>query len=189
MKIKVNKFLKWCIILFLSIIILLVLSICMLKKVFYPLTHFEIVKTEASKNGIDPYLIMAIIKTESGFNNEATSKKEAKGLMQIMDTTASDINSEINVVDDVNDNIYDENINIALGCKYFSNLVKKYNGNYYTAICAYNAGMGNVDKWLEQGVINKSLNNYKDISIPFKETENYLKKVIIRYKMYRFLYK
>ena len=189
MKIKENKNLKWFIILFFSIIILLFFSIYILKNVFYPLTHFEIVKTEASKNGIDPYLVMAIIKTESGFNNEATSKKEAKGLMQIMDTTASDINSEINVVDDVNDNLYDENINIALGCKYFSNLVKKYNGNYYIAICAYNAGMGNVDKWLEQGIINKDLNNYKDISLPFKETENYLMKVIIRYKMYRFLYK
>ena len=109
--------------------------------------------------------------------------------MQIMDTTASDINSEINVVDDVNENLYDENVNIALGCKYFSNLVNKYNGNYYIAICAYNAGMGNVDKWIEQGIINKDLNNYKDISLPFKETENYLMKVIIRYKMYRFLYK
>lgn len=189
MKIKVKKIMKWCGIFFFSIIILFVLSICILKKIFYPLTHFEIVKSEASKNGIDPYLVMAIIKTESGFNNEATSKKEAKGLMQIMDTTASDINSEINVVDDVNENLYDENVNIALGCKYFSNLVNKYNGNYYIAICAYNAGMGNVDKWIEQGFMDKNLSNYKDISLPFKETENYLKKVIVRYKMYRVLYR
>ena len=132
---------------------------------------------------------MAIIKTESGFNNEATSKKEARGLMQIMDNTASDINSEINVVDNVNGNLYDENVNIALGCKYFSNLVNKYNGNYYIAICAYNAGMGNVDKWIEHGIVDKNLNNYKDISLPFTETENYLKKVIVRYKMYRLLYR
>lgn len=189
MKIKVKKIIMWCVILLFSIVILCILCISILKKVFYPLTHFEIVKSEASKNGIDPYLVMAIIKTESGFNNEATSKKDARGLMQIMDTTASDINSEINVVDSVNENLYDENINIALGCKYFSNLINKYNGNYYIAICAYNAGMGNVDKWIEQGVLDKSLNNYKDISLPFKETEIYLKKVIVRYKMYRLLYR
>ena len=161
----------------------------MLKKVFYPLTHFEIVKTEASKNNIDPYLVMAIIKTESGFKNEATSNKEAKGLMQIMDTTAHDVNSEIKVVDDVNNNLYDENVNIALGCKYFSNLINKYNGNLYIAICAYNAGMGNVDKWIQQGNIDKNLNKYKNINLPFKETENYLRKVIVRYKVYRILYK
>ena len=189
MKNKKEKFLKCCTILFLTIIIICILSIVMLKKVFYPLTHFEIVKTEASKNNIDPYLVMAIIKTESGFKNEATSNKEAKGLMQIMDTTAHDVNSEIKVVDDVNNNLYDENVNIALGCKYFSNLINKYNGNLYIAICAYNAGMGNVDKWIQQGNIDKNLNKYKNINLPFKETENYLRKVIVRYKVYRILYK
>lgn len=179
---------------FITVFLIIILCIFKLGKIFvknvaYPLNHFDIVKEEALKNNIDPYLVMAVIKTESGFNKEATSNKDAKGLMQIMDTTANDVNSQINVVDDVNENLYDEKVNIALGCKYLSNLIKKYNGNYYVAICAYNAGMGNVDKWIEQGIIPKDLDKYRNVNLPFNETSSYLNKVVIRYKIYRFLYK
>lgn len=159
-----------------------------MKKFFYPLTHFETVKEAANDNNIDPYLVLAIIKTESGFNESATSSKEAKGLMQILDSTASDVNDKINLVDDINDNIYDVDVNIKLGCEYFSSLIKKYNGNYYLAICAYNAGMGNVDKWLENGVIDENLSEYKNVSLPYEETSKYLARVISAYKMYRLLY-
>ena len=132
---------------------------------------------------------MAIIKTESGFKKDATSNKDAKGLMQMIDSTATDVNNRTNIVDEVGDNLYDENVNISLGCKYFSDLVKKYSGNYYLAICAYNAGMGNVDKWLEQGVLEKDMDCIKDVSIPYKETEKYLKKVMGSYKMYKMIYR
>lgn len=166
--------------------ILVIISYLILKKILYPLNHFEIVKQEASKNNLDPYLIMSIIKTESGFKKYATSKKEAKGLMQIMDSTASEIKSNIN--DNFSEDLYDENVNIALGCKYFSNLVNKYNGNYYLAICAYNAGMGNVDKWIEQGIIDNNLAEYKNVDLPFQETKKYLNKVIESYNIYIKLY-
>ena len=82
----------------------------------------------------------------------------------------------------------DEKINIALGTKYLSTLVKKYNGNYYLAIVAYNAGMGNVDKWLEEGIIDTNLKEYKNVDIPFSQTKDYLYKVINSYKTYRILY-
>lgn len=186
---KRKKIINIVAVFFILALFILKIGIGIIKIVWYPLNHFEIVKEEASKNNIDPYLVMAIIKTESGFNKEATSNKEAKGLMQIMDTTANDVNSQINVVDDINENLYDEKINIALGCKYLSNLIKKYNGNYYIAICAYNAGMGNVDKWIEQEIIPKDLGKYSNVTLPFNETNSYLSKVITRYKIYRFLYK
>lgn len=189
MKQKKTKFFKVIIITICIVILLLVVCYIILKKVIYPLRYFDIVKEEAVKNNLDPYLVLSIIKTESGFNIYATSNKDAKGLMQIMDTTASDINKEINIVNDINDNLYKENINIAFGCKYFSNLINKYKGNYYLAICAYNAGMGNVDKWLEQGVIDNNLDEYKDLKLPFEETEKYLKKVLISYEMYKKIYK
>lgn len=181
--------LKLFIIVIIILLVLFLVGYLLVKKFVYPLNHFDIVKKEAANNSLDPYLIMAIIKTESGFKKDATSNKEAKGLMQIMDSTANDINNKTNIVDDVGDNLYDENVNIALGCKYFSSLVNKYNGNYYLAICAYNAGMGNVDKWIEQGIIDSSLNEFWNIILPFSETEKYLKKVMISYKMYKILYK
>lgn len=164
------------------------LTIWVLKTFVYPLTHFSIVKEAASENSLDPYLILAIIKTESGFNENAKSNKDAKGLMQMLDSTANEVNDNINIVDSVDDNIYDADVNIKLGCKYFSNLVKRYDGNYYLAICAYNAGMGNVDKWLENGYIEKNLDEYKNVNLPFEETSKYLEKVISSYKIYVKLY-
>lgn len=172
----------------LTIVIILFSCIIILKKFIYPLKYFEIVKECAEENYLDPYLILAIIKTESGFNENITSNKEAKGLMQILDSTADEVNEEINIVDNINESIYDASVNIKLGCKYFSNLVKKYDGNYYLAVCAYNAGMGNVDKWIGNGYIDKNLNEYKNLDIPFQETSKYLEKVISTYKIYVKLY-
>lgn len=186
---KKKKKLAIFVVLFVTFFLILIGGYFVLKNIIYPLNHFDIVKNEASKNNIDPYLVMAIIKTESGFKKDATSNKDAKGLMQMIDSTATDVNNRTNIVDKVGDNLYDENVNISLGCKYFSDLVKKYSGNYYLAICAYNAGMGNVDKWLEQGVLEKDMDCIKDVSIPYKETEKYLKKVMGSYKMYKMIYR
>ena len=159
-------------------------AVIVLKHYIYPLKYFDIVKEQSSKNGIDAYLVMAVIKTESAFNPYVMSYKEAKGLMQIMDSTANDFNKE-----NSNINLFDEDTNITYGCKYLSHLISKYDGNYYLAICAYNAGMGNVDRWITNGVISKNLNQFKDTNIPFLETKNYLYKVISAYEMYKKLYK
>lgn len=187
---KKRNVLKTVIMMLLLIVLIILLSIFILKKFFYPTTHFDIIKSEAEKNNIDPYLILSIIKVESGFDQNALSNKNAKGLMQIVDSTAEEINNNINVAETIEDNIYNIDINIALGCKYFSNLINKYNGNYYLAICAYNAGMGNVDKWIEQGLISSKLDEYKNVKdIPFTQTRNYLDKVVSSYKMYKVLYR
>ncbi len=110
--------------------------------------------------------------------------KEAKGLMQMMDSTATDIDDGI----EENYNIYDIDTNINLGCKYFSSLVDRYSGNYYLAICAYNAGIGNVNKWIQSGILTYEFDDYSKNNIPFPETKKYLKKVINTYKIYRKLY-
>ena len=182
-----NKF-RLFIVICLIIVFTIFVSITIIKKFVYPLTHFDTVKQASKDNGLDPYLVLAIIKTESGFNENATSNKQAKGLMQILDSTASDVNNEINIVDNLDDNIYDIDVNINLGCKYFSSLIKRYNGNYYLAICAYNAGMGNVDKWINDGIISSNLADYENVNLPFNETSKYLKKVMKSYKAYKVLY-
>ena len=76
-------------------ILLLLLAIYILKTFVYPLKHFDIITKEAAENNLDPYLVISIIKTESSFNKYATSNKQAKGLMQIMDSTASDVNEKL----------------------------------------------------------------------------------------------
>lgn len=182
-KIVLNK--KIRIVIYIASIIICLLLI--VKTFVFPLKHFDIIKEEASKNNIDPYLVLSVIKTESGFNKNVTSSKQAKGLMQIMDKTAEEMNQYLSLDID-GENIYDEQVNISLGCKYLSSLIKKYNGNYYLAIVAYNAGMGNVDNWIKNGIIPDNLNNSINNNIPFKETKNYLKKVVKYYKIYRLLY-
>lgn len=182
-----KKIIKKILIFICIVLILFVTLLCLLKNILYPLAYFDIVEKEAAKNNIDPYLVLAVIKTESNFKKYAVSNKSAKGLMQIMDSTAQDIKNKMNEEIDAND-IYNEHVNISLGCKYFSTLINKYNGNYYLAICAYNAGMGNVDKWIEEGIISNSLSEYKNVNIPFSQTKDYLYKVINSYKIYRILY-
>lgn len=177
---KIIKF----ILIIICLILIYMISIEFLKKFIYPDTYIDIVKEESVKNDIDPYLVLAIIKTESGFDSMAVSKKQAKGLMQIMDSTANDINSEVEET-----NIYNVNTNIKLGCEYLNYLIETYDGNYYLAVCAYNAGLGNVNEWVKEGIVSENLADSNDTNIPFKETNIYLKKVIGSYNMYKFLYK
>ena len=69
-----------------------------------------------------------------------------------------------------------------------ASLIQRYNGNYYIAICAYNAGIGNVNKWIDNEIIDTSLDTTQ-VELPFSETENYLKRVIHYYTMYKKIYK
>lgn len=170
------------------IVIGLILGGLVVIKTFYPLKYSEQVVAYAEKHHIDPYLALAVINTESRFNKDATSSQEAKGLMQITDATAKEVNDNTNSTDEINeDTLYDVDVNVELGCNYLQSLILKYNGNYYLAVIAYNAGMGNVDKWIEQGIIDDNLDT-TDIELPFSETTNYLKRVIHNYKTYKVLY-
>ena len=71
---------------------------------------------------------------------------------------------------------------IRLGTNYISTLLKYYNNNLYLALSAYNAGIGNVNKWIENGIIQKDGSDIENI--PFKETENYVRKIQRDYKIY-----
>ena len=173
------------------IIIFLILAVCGfigIKTYVYPLEYKDEVLEYSKKYNLDPYLVFAVINAESGFDKHATSSKNAKGLMQITESTAKDVNEITNSVYSLNEeNIYNQDINIELGCQYLASLISRYNGNYYLAICSYNAGIGNVDKWISQGQISQDLNT-TDVELPFKETTKYLKKVIHNYKMYKVIY-
>ena len=144
------------------IIIFLILAVCGfigIKTYVYPLEYKDEVLEYSKKYNLDPYLVFAVINAESGFDKHATSSKNAKGLMQITESTAKEVNEITNSVDSLNEeNIYNEDINIELGCQYLASLISRYNGNYYLAICSYNAGIGNVDKWISQGQISQDLN-------------------------------
>ena len=84
------------------------------------------------------------------------------------------------------DLLYNAEDNIRLGTKYFSLLLDKY-VNITVALMAYNAGSGNVDRWIQQGIIQKDGSNAENI--PYRETNNYVRKILRDYEIYKELYK
>jgi len=124
--------------------------------------YANIINQEAQKNGVDPALVKAIIKNESGFNPNATSHCGAQGLMQLMPATARGLGVQ---------NAYDPGQNIMGGAKYIGQLMKQFGGDMKLAVAAYNAGPGNVKKY--GGVP------------PFKETQAYVQKVMASYQEYK----
>lgn len=155
-------------------------------KRIYPMKYSEYVYKYSEEYGVDPILIFAIIKAESNFNPNVVSKSNAIGLMQLMDTTAEELARKLDVNFMKGASLYNPELNIRLGTKYFSNLMKEYNNNYLLALTAYNAGIGNVKKWIEQDVIKDDGSDIENI--PFKETNNYVRKIVRDYKIYKDLY-
>ena len=84
------------------------------------------------------------------------------------------------------ENLFNPELNIKIGLKYFTSLLEKYDNNYNLAIIAYNAGIGNVDKWIQDGIIKDDGTDIENV--PFKETNNYVRKILRDYEIYKDLY-
>ena len=152
----------------------------------YPIKYEEYVEKIANENEIDKLLIYSIIKAESGFKADVKSSSGAVGLMQLMLPTAQEIAKDLEMYDLTEEQLYEAETNIKIGTKYFAKLLKEYDNKLNLAIIAYNAGMGNVNEWVEKGIINE---NGTDIeNIPFAETKMYVKKILQNYDIYKDIY-
>ena len=171
---------------YIGIVKLLKIPDRIMKKI-YPKTYSEYVTEYSREYDVDPLLIYAVIKAESNFKDNVVSNSNAKGVMQLMDSTADEVASNVMTDTTFEPNmLFDAGINIKLGTKYLSDLLQKYNGNYCLAIAAYNAGIGTVDKWIQDGVIKEDGSDIENI--PYKETNNYVRKIIRDYGIYERLY-
>ena len=154
-------------------------------KYLYPIKYKELVYQYSQELNIDPMLTFAIIKTESNFDEKAESRSGAIGLMQLMESTAREqaikLNMEYN-----KEMLFNPNKNLKLGLNYFNTLLDYYNQNYILAFASYNAGLGNVQKWIQEGTIKEDGSDI--VNIPFKETNLYVRKIIKTYEMYKKLY-
>ena len=153
---------------------------------FYPQPHKDLVYAAAYEHQIDPYLIFAIIKAESKYQNHAQSSVGARGLMQIMPETAVWIAQTKGIEDFEEMQLHDPKTNIEFGVWYLSSLNKEFDGKYPVILAAYNAGRGTVQKWLAEGIWDGDIKHTGNI--PYSETKNYVNRVMQYYDAYRAIY-
>jgi soluble lytic murein transglycosylase len=150
-----------------------------------PLRHEDVIRQQASDKGLDPSLIAAVIYAESHFRDQ-TSPAGAKGLMQILPSTADYIARKSGGTEFEHGDLATPQINIAYGSWYLAYLLRKYAGNETLALAAYNAGEGKVDQWWAAAAGERF--NVDD-HIPFAETRDYVTKVLDARKRYKTEYR
>ncbi len=153
-----------------------------IEKKVYPLHFKDEIEYFCDKCELDFYQVISVIKIESDFNQNAVSVKGAKGLMQLLDTTAEYV---AKMIGKKHYNVFIPRDNIELGCHYLKYLLNKFNVTN-TALCAYNAGEGNVKDWLEEKSFSEDGKTLK--VIPYKETREYILKFEKTFAKYKKLY-
>lgn len=153
----------------------------------YPLEYTEFVGMYAKEYNIPEYVILAVIKVESDFDPNATSRVGAMGLMQMMPDTFLWLTGGEHLKEYLPAaSLYSPDVSIRYGTYYLLYLYRKFDYNWDTALAAYNGGEGNVAKWLSSPDYSDGEGNLT--YIPVKETRNYVKKVNTAIESYKKLY-
>ena len=154
------------------------------ERVRYPRAYWDLFQSASTRLALDPYLVLALARQESLFNPRATSSSNARGLMQLIPSTAKKMASQ-HGMDTEAIRLYDPSVNVELGTEYLKNLFAMFNGDAFHAVAAYNAGENAVSKWIAEspGADDEWVEN-----IAYKETREYVKKVIGGRREYRLLY-
>src|SRR3954452_5469053 len=160
------------------------------REITLPLRHEDVIRQQAQSKGLDPSLIAGVIYTESHFRDQ-TSHAGARGLMQITPQTAHAIaqrtgggwlhGERTGGTSLTDEDLATPQVNISYGAWYLRNLLDHYGGNEVLALAAYNAGMGNVDRW----VARQGGATLEPADLPFPETRAYVQKVLATRDQYR----
>lgn len=164
------------------LIVIAALSLPFLLKTLYPLKYEDSIEKYSAKYNLDKYLVMGVISAESRFSEDAVSHKSAKGLMQLKDDTAYWCAEKYGI----NGEIYEAEVNIEIGCAYLRYLLDLFNQDTENALAAYNAGQGNVKKWLADSRYSADGKNLD--TIPYIETRDYVLRVQRRANIYKKIY-
>ena len=157
-----------------------------LVEILFPKPYMEKAIQESSQYQLSPYLVLGLMRQESAFNKRVVSSARAIGLMQLLPTTATRVARSMGTkLPDQND-LKKPEVNIQLGVKYLSGLLNDFEDNIIFALASYNAGPGKVKQWMAIRSHLKPLEFME--SIPYKETRNYVKKVLRNYVIYKTLY-
>lgn len=142
----------------------------------FPLAHQKVIVQQAKKEQINPAWAFAVIRQESAFTSDARSSAGALGLMQLLPTTARQVARSLQIRRPRQRDLLDSNINIRLGIRFLSKLQRMFDNNKVLATAAYNAGQWRVKGWLpDKEPVSADLWVER---VPFKETRDYLKRVL-----------
>ncbi|QEC49602.1 lytic transglycosylase domain-containing protein [Baekduia soli] len=157
------------------------------QEIALPLRHEDIIRQQAADKGLDPALIAAVIYAESRFVDGRTSSAGAEGLMQLTPATAQYIATKSGGTQFQISDLGTPQVNIAYGAFYLRYLMARYGGNQTLALAAYNAGEGNVDRWVADARGREE--SLRIDAIPFGETRGYVRKVLAAEHDYRAHYR
>jgi soluble lytic murein transglycosylase len=154
------------------------------ERVRYPRAYWDLFSSASTQRALDPYLVLALSRQESLFNPNATSSSNARGLMQLIPSTARKMASQQGMNTE-SIRLYDPAVNVQLGTTYLKNLFEMFHGDEFHVVAAYNGGENAVSRWLSEfhGADDEWVEN-----IEYKETRDYVKKVIGGRREYLLLY-
>lgn len=155
-------------------------------EIFFPLSSWDRIKTEAAKYGLDPYLIAGLIRQETVFDPKAVSRANARGLMQILPSTGRLIAKKHGLAAVSASDLFDPGLNIRLGTAFFADLGNQF-GKVEYAAAAYNGGPSRVVRWIKQ-LPSDTMEDWVE-SIPITETRLYVQGVLRNAANYRRFYK
>jgi soluble lytic murein transglycosylase len=151
----------------------------------YPRFYGPFVREEAVKNGIDDRFVLAVIREESRFQADVASWAGAQGLMQIMPATGERLSRQMGLESYRREMLHDPKMNIRMGTFFLKHLLGLYDGKRHLALAGYNAGPGNANRWIRQ---NPGIEeDFLIEKISFRETRNYVKRVLGTYWTYRLI--
>ena len=157
------------------------------ERMLYPRKYEALVEQWADTYDLDPLLVDAFIRTESGFDPQATSSVDARGLMQMTEETFIWLRSKIAPDEGLLfANLYDPETSIRFGCYYLHLCMERYNGDVATAAAAYHSGWGTVDALLqmeEHSADGETLQGF-----PYSQMNHYVKKITFCYAEYQRIY-
>jgi soluble lytic murein transglycosylase len=182
--------------LFISLVCILYYSNDWLGRFIYPIHYQNEIKLASTESKLDPFLVSAIIRVESNFKPNKISAKGAIGLMQIMPNTAEWITKLGSTPEEITNRMIIPEVNIHVGSMYISALQKQYemrlagmnsmDDRIALVAAAYNAGPGNVNKWIEDGIWDGT---YEQSSlIPFGETRHFVQRTLYYYQKHERYY-
>lgn len=152
----------------------------------YPVVYRKDLLAAAETNGIDPRLVLSIMRQESRFAPKASSGAGARGLMQFLSTTATEIEREVDVPGFEQGDLYNPQVAILFGSRHIADLFRLFPGQPEAVVAAYNAGSDNTKRWLTR---SRSDDPSRYVSeIMFTQTKDYVYRVMANYRMYQMLY-